>query len=110
MGITKLFRVLVIGGSVLATGCTDDEAGRQPPDGSAMGAARTADAAGGIPGEVDASGTTSIHSDAGSTVAMECGFCRPVNVRNEQCCDYATTEDEVGTPKPGFECCWGTGC
>ena len=103
MDIAKLFRVLVVGGSLIAapTGC-GVEKGPEPPKDEIESAAGTPDAS-----ESRGSDAAMMGNDGRDDI-QECGFCRPLNERNEACCEY--DEAGVGTPRDGFQCCWGSTC
>jgi hypothetical protein len=90
--LSKLFGVLVVGGSMLAVGgCGSDE--------------DTGDGRGPIVGAPDAQASadpdaaTSSGPDAAPGELVEC-FCE-----TDACC--VRDENGVGTLQPGFECCWG---
>ncbi len=90
----KLFRVLVIGGAVLGTGCFEDDAPVATGD-----AAVVSDA-----GDTDQS--TAIADAAPEAVdaaLTECGFCP-----NEICC--GTDESGASQLREGLVCCWSTSC
>ncbi len=91
MNHTKLFRVLVMGGAMLAAGCETEDGGDDGVVGDDASAPVDASPA------VDAQAAA---SDGGAL--MECGFCP-----NEECC----VTDEDGThEREGLMCCWGTSC
>lgn len=102
MELKKLFSVLVVGGSLLASTACDgneenDEARRQANDADA--ADGTSDAA-----DVASDAAPADQADAEPTTGeLTLCFCN-----TDQCCD----RDAVGGPavQEGFECCWGTTC
>jgi len=120
MDFGKLFRVLVIGGSILGCGST----GGSAPLSGAGGTGGTGGASPTGDGETDGDGGGDLTpapedaalvdlapgdagpSDAGSgeaPPARQC-FC---NV-TPSCC--TAHEGAPSTPAPGIECCWGTMC
>lgn len=93
----KLFRVLVIGGAVLGTGCLEEEAPVATADAAVVSDASAAlDAARPTP-TADAAAAP---ADAALT---ECGLCP-----NEICCE--TDESGASQLREGFMCCWSTSC
>jgi hypothetical protein len=98
MDHSKLFRVLVIGGAMLGTGCVETpppaeiDAASDPEDG---GEIAREDAP---PAAMDDAGGAG--ADSG---LVECGFCP-----NEVCCE----DDGAGgmRTRPGMMCCWSTSC
>ncbi len=112
MNFSKLFRVLVVGGSML--GCSDDnESGRtdgmarneldaSQPSGKQADAAGTPDSA----NHEDASPASKPDASAG---IIHCDFCNLPEAHGEGgcCIDH---EDGSSTLLEGFECCWNTSC
>lgn len=98
MDISKLFGVLVVGGSLLATGCTSEEGTGDQERKVETEVDGASDQELGDASSIDASAEL---SDA-STELMDCGFCP------NDCC--VVGDDGVSTAKDGFACCWGTMC
>ncbi len=110
MNVSKLFRVLVIGGAMM--GCTEPEPSAPIPDADVF--ADGGDDAGEPDTETDAMADASddaVESDAmpdampgdamvgTDATLMNAGFCP-----NDIGCD------EDGELRDGFTCCWGTSC
>lgn len=103
MNISKLFRVLVIGGAML--GCDEPEV--PPTDTELVTDAGMGDAMAGDAMRGDAMPTDSGMSEPDATATDSGGPAAPMNggfCPNEIGCD------EDGEPRDGFECCWGTSC
>jgi hypothetical protein len=92
MDISKLFGVLVLGGSLLV-GCDDADPGEPDPADAATAQGPTGEDGGEAP-EV---------ADAGGEEGEDCGFCP-----NEICCEIDA--EGQSTTRDGFVCCWGTTC
>ena len=88
--MNKLFSALVVGGSLLVAGCSEDDGSR---DGREVVTGPDAAAETGEP--VADGGATPI-ADGGSELA-------PCFCDRETCCDDGVLEE-------GFECCWATSC
>jgi hypothetical protein len=95
MDISRLFGVLVVGGSLLATGCTGNE------DTDDLDRKVESEVDGASNQQVADAAETEVSVDA-SAELMSCGFCP------NDCC--VVGDDGVSKEKEGFECCWGTMC
>lgn len=95
MNLTKLFGVLVVGGSLLVApgACSDD---RSDDKGPLTGV----DAAESVDGNGSAADANMSLADAQSG---DGGELSPCFCDSQSCCDN-------GTLQFGFECCWGTTC
>lgn len=98
--VSRLFRVLVTGGSMLALTACSGKPTEDPPGGDSGGGARGSDAA----ASSDAPFSDGSPADAGNAgdAAQQPCFC---NTTPEKCCD-----SELKTARPGFYCCWATSC
>lgn len=104
---SKLFRVLVLGGALLGTGCvTEDppalDAAAPVDDAAAMAdAAPESDAA---PLTADGSASDAATPDLDGAAPSELCFCPG----DGTCCE--TNAAGASVPRAGIECCWSTSC
>ena len=105
MNVSKLFGILVVGGSLLATSGCEQSSDPEQKDEKVVTGPDAADA----PGAIDANTSDANTSDANASDAdAQVSELAPCFCNSEACCERH--EDGSGTIEEGFECCWSTTC